>query len=291
MLPDSSGDAPPDTCPVCGGQDFRRLFVKKGRRFWRCRPCRLELQHPLPTQQELNDYYDASYAQGMYKTFVDANTMKVMTAQSRFDAVSSDLPTGKWLDVGCSSGQFVAHARGRGIDCEGIDVSAVAVNQGRERGLPLSVSTLDDWQPPGRYDAVTCFDVLEHVLRPAAFVDRVRVLLRPGGALVITVPNLASLSRLFMGRRWFFYIPEEHLHYFRPSTLSRLVTTRGFRVTSIGRAYKPMTFEYALTQFQEYNPLIYKILSAAGRVVPARAAQAVMPLPLGEMCLVATVAE
>jgi 2-polyprenyl-3-methyl-5-hydroxy-6-metoxy-1,4-benzoquinol methylase len=245
------------------------------------------MQYPLPTQQELTEYYDRSYSDGLYKTFADAEAMKAETAAARFESVAGRLPSGRWLDVGCSSGQFVACARERGIDCEGIDVSAVAVDRGRSRGLPLAVAAIEDWTPSSAYDAITCFDVVEHVLDPAAFVADAHRLLKPGGALVITVPNLASLSRQVMGRRWYFYIPEEHLHYFRPSTLQRLVSNHGFVVTHTGAVFKPMTFDYALTQFREYNPLIHAVLATAGRLVPRRLAAMAWPVPAGEMCAVA----
>jgi len=274
------------TCPVCS-TGLEPTFVKKGKHFWRCPECRLEMQSPLPTTEELAAYYDASYGSGLYRTFVEANAMKVKTADERFGIVSRHLPSGRWLDVGCSTGFFVASARKRGIDCEGIDVSTVAVTEGLNQGLPLSVSTLEAWYPPKPYDALTCFDVLEHVLDPVGFLGRARELLRPGGSIAITVPNLSSFSRRVMGSRWYYYIPEEHLHYFHPATLRRLVTSRGFVVQRCFRAYKPMTFEYSLSQFQEYNPLIYKVLTRIGRAVPPRAASAVWRLPIGEMTLVA----
>jgi SAM-dependent methyltransferase len=274
-------------CPACTGTSFRKLFTRKGRDFWRCRGCGLERLQPLPTLEELAAYYDGSYQQGMYKAFVDAGDMKVRTARWRLAAVRRHLRPGRWLDVGCANGVFVGEALRHGNRTEGIDLSAVAVDEGRARGLPLARATIAEWSPPHRYDAITAFDVLEHVLDPVGFLERARELLEPGGSIAISVPNLASWSRRLMGRRWYFYIPEEHLHYFRPRTLDRLLGRCGFTTRWRGPAWKPLTFDYSLRQFQEYNPLIHRVLDLVRRLLPRRAREMAVPLPIGEMLVIA----
>ena len=107
-------------CPLCGPVRLRWRFEKKGRQFWRCIQCGIEMQHPLPTLAELEAYYDEQYASGMYKTFTDASEMKEMTARRRLREISSKVPfAGRWLDVGSADGTFVGEAaptrpRGRG---------------------------------------------------------------------------------------------------------------------------------------------------------------------------------
>src|SRR5262245_6806711 len=96
-----------DPCPACEGRDFRKLFSKKGRHFWGCLTCGLEKQHPLPTPASLAEYYDASYKEGMYRTFADAGGMKAATARWRLDSVTPFVSPGRWLDVGCANGYFV----------------------------------------------------------------------------------------------------------------------------------------------------------------------------------------
>lgn len=61
----------------------------------------------------------------------------------------------------------------------------------------------------------------------------------------------------------------------------------GFEVVDIGATYKPMTYDYALTQFIEYNPLIYKVLKGVSYVVPFALRRKPVPLPIGEIRLIA----
>ncbi len=274
-------------CPACGNRRFRRRFIKKGKHFWRCRECGLEMQFPLPTLEELREYYDSSYQDGLYKAFLEADTLKQLTSEQRLRRLLPLARPGRWLDVGCSSGWFVEAARRAGIEAEGIDLSAVAVAAGRQRSLPLFCSTLEDFQPAYRYDTVTAFDLLEHVLDPLAFLQSVRRLLAPEGRVCIAVPNQGSLIAKVMGRRWYFYIPEEHLHYFNPSTMRRLLQRAGFCVQHCGPAYKTLTWQYSLLQFQDYNPLIYKVLNGLAKLAPRRLLVAPMELRIGEMLVTA----
>jgi len=125
------------------------------------------------------------------------------------------------------------------------------------------------------------------VLEPLTFVSAIHERLVPGGTAAISVPNLRSFSHLFMGRRWYFYIPEEHLHYFSPKTLARLLHRAGFSVLRSRPTYKPLTFDYSLVQFREYNPWIYRPLNLVAKVIPKSLRNVAMPLYIGETLVIA----
>lgn len=198
-------------CPACNNRDFKKLFVKMERHFWRCTNCQLELQHPLPKLEELRDYYQDAYLSGMYKPFVEAKALKAHTAQQRFNLIRAYCRPGRWLDIGASTGVFVACAQQAGIEAEGIDFTPAAVQAAQEHGLPVHCATIEAYDPPYRFDTITAFDILEHVVDPRAFLESLRNLLTPGGTFAIAIPNQASMYRKILGKRWFYYIPGEHL--------------------------------------------------------------------------------
>lgn len=276
-----------DACPACGGSDFRYLFKKGGKDFWRCRTCGLERQWPLPTLAELAAYYERSYSDGMYQAFTAADEMKRLTAVARFRQVVPPCRVGRWLDVGCSNGVFLEEAVKHGADAEGVELSDVAADQARGKGLRVTTGTLDEIPPEPRFDTITAFDVLEHVLEPLTFVTAIRERLVDGGKMALTVPNLRSFSRMIMGRRWYFYIPEEHLHYFAPAILRRLLERAGFEVETTRSTYKPLTFDYSMVQFQEYNPWIYGPMSLAAKIIPRTLREKPVPLRIGETLAIA----
>ena len=250
--------------------------------------CGIELQWPLPTQDELADYYDKSFASGMYQEFAAAEEMKQMTAEQRIKEIERVIPiAGRWLDVGCANGVFV-EAIGRRVNAaEGIELAQPAVQSGRDRGLKLHLGTIDDLPPDEKFDCITAFDVLEHVIDPNQFLVGIRERLNEGGHAILTVPNTGGIVRRIMGPRWYFYIPEEHLHYFSRRNLTSLLQDHGFEIDDVGATHKPMTYDYALTQFAEYNPLIYKLLKMASRAIPSGLRRVPIPLPIGEFRVIA----
>ncbi|MCC6508845.1 MAG: class I SAM-dependent methyltransferase [Pirellulaceae bacterium] len=246
------------------------------------------MQSPLPTQEALATYYESSFSSGMYQEFAAARLMKEMTARQRISEIKKHVDmSGRWLDVGCANGVFVETIAQHGIQGEGVEISQTAVAEGRARGLSIYQGTMDDVPANNRYDCVTAFDVLEHVIDPNAFLESLRKSIRPGGSLVMTVPNTGSLVRKTMGSRWYFYIPEEHLHYFNSSNLPALLRKHQFEIQNVGSTYKPMTYDYALTQFHEYNPLIYRALKTVAWLIPATARKRPLPLPIGELRVIA----
>jgi SAM-dependent methyltransferase len=274
-------------CPACGAALFSWRFRKKGRDFWRCDGCGVEKQHPLPTLDELAGYYEAAFTDGMYKTFVDAEPMKVMTAAERMSEIGGLARPGRWLDVGCANGVFVEAAAKAGHNAEGIELSEEAVAMARARGVKATCSTIEGFGTAAAYDTITAFDVIEHVVDPRQFLREARRLLKPDGTLVLTLPDQGSVMRRLMGKRWYFYIPEEHLHYFNRRNMPRLLETCGLELVRARRTFKPLTYAYALTQFQEYNPLIYRLLGAASALVPRKLRARPFPLYIGEMLVVA----
>ena len=80
---------------------------------------------------------------------------------------------------------------------------------------------------PESFDAVSLFDVLEHVLDPRRSVEACARLLRRGGILFLYVPNYDSASRLLMGKDAHFIWPTHHLNYYTPATIADFLSREG----------------------------------------------------------------
>lgn len=116
-----------------------------------------------------------------------------------YDAALKDLKPGqRILEIGCGSGNFIALAKDEaGLFVEGLEQNTEAIKQAAQRGLLVHGATAEDAakQSPGMYDAVCTFQVLEHIAKPKEFLDACCALLRPGGMLLLGVPNQRSYIR------------------------------------------------------------------------------------------------
>jgi SAM-dependent methyltransferase len=275
-------------CLLCGGGDARRLFVKGGKTFLRCRACGLEWLDPMPTSAEIDAYYEWAYREGIYAPYAEADDIRRLIAAHRFEVIQPLARPGRWLDVGCATGHFLEQAAGAGMTAEGLDVSPGAIDRARARGLTAHRARVEEFRPGAPYDTITAFDVIEHLLDPRGFLDRLRGWLAPGGTLVLTLPDVASVyPRLLMRRHWFYYLPSDHLYYFDPRTIRRLLGEQGFGVQRVMRAYKPLTIRYIVPQLRIFNPLLGRVAGAFARALPERLTSRVWRCYIGEMMAVA----
>jgi SAM-dependent methyltransferase len=273
---------------VCGQRETAHLFEKQRRAFVRCLGCGLIRVDPLPEPEELSRYYDRAHREGSYSTFVSAQEVRELIARHRLSMVGSLVRQGRWLDLGCSSGDLVAAVEATGIEAEGLDLSMEAVERARARGLKVRCLPVEAFEPAHAFETVSAFDLLEHLLDPRGFLRRVRGWLRGDGHLLLTTPDVRSVyPRLLMRRHWFYYWPDEHLFYFDRSTVTRLLEEEGFEVMRISRATKPLTMDYAARSLELFNRRLGRLVRFGVDAIPARLRGRPWPVYLGEMLIVA----
>lgn len=155
----------------------------------------------------------------------------------------------KSLDVGCGSGRKVGlWMKSRNRDYVGVDVSANAVEEARSLGL--QASEIDDATslpfPDASFDVITCIEVLEHLFNPNDAIDEMSRVLKPGGILIVTVPNVVHWARrveFAMFGRW---NPigdhlsveqpwrDPHLRFFTLGVLQRMLQRSRFEIIEAG---------------------------------------------------------
>ena len=140
-------------------------------------------------------------------------------------------PPARVLEAGAGQGRFVIMARDAGYDARGFEPSEAGVEIARGRGVELEQATLEDAEvEPGSLDAVVLWHVLEHVEDPGAALERIARWLRPGGALLLGVPNVAGLQARIGGARWLHLDVPRHRHHFTPAGLEALLARHGLRL-------------------------------------------------------------
>ena len=176
---------------------------------------------------------------------------------------------GRVLDVGCSSGYLAEHVEARGASVVGLELDEQAAEYARRFCEAVHVGDVETMElpfEPGSFDAVLCGDVIEHLRDPQAFLARVRPLLRPGGRLVLSTPNVANWSvrlSLLFGR--FRYtkrgiLDRSHTHLFTRTTLRECLEAAGYRVAE---------FDFTVPVPLLSTPRVEAIAHAIGRLRPS----------------------
>ena len=147
---------------------------------------------------------------------------------------------GRLLDVGCAAGEFAAQAIAQGWRVDGVEREPALAEAARARGVSVHVGDFDTGSLPwetATFDAAVAGEVIEHLVDTDHLLAEMARLVRPGGVLIVTTPNLASLEnrvRLLFGRypMWMDHRVEGagHLRYYTPRILKAHLQTHGFRV-------------------------------------------------------------
>ncbi|MBI3864314.1 MAG: class I SAM-dependent methyltransferase [Planctomycetia bacterium] len=156
-------------------------------------------------------------------------------------------PPGRALDIGCSTGLLVRMLRDRGFDAEGLEMNSSSAAWGAEQyGVKVKNATLRDGLfEESSFQLVVMADVLEHTVTPLMYLGMVRRILRPGGYMFVSFPDVASLeSRYWLclsrmtGKAWLWrnsHIPG-HIWEFTRSVAERMFRQAGFEVIAFRRS-------------------------------------------------------
>jgi SAM-dependent methyltransferase len=231
-------------CGICGSKLGVPKFTAYDRnfnttdRFFKiieCHTCGISQTLPLPDFSDLIQYYPHIY----YPTG-SASEMYYKNHIERFQVdklkkIQTYSQTGRLLDIGCGVGHFIRTALSQGYAAEGIEFSEVAAAAGREQWDLQIVSGdfLSSQFVPESFDIITLWQVLEHLRQPREVLLKIRSLLKPGGLLVIAVPNFASIQAKIFRDRWYHLDIPRHLFHYSPESLVKILDTCNFHVDKI----------------------------------------------------------
>jgi len=244
-------------CDLCGADDAEPLLdledILAGTtpdrfRLVRCRRCGLRYLNPRPVAEELARFYPEDYAPFTRRGIA----ARVRDWQRRRDVASLWRylgPPARVLDVGCGTGDLLRAIRDRGNpEVLGIEPSPQAVRIARERwDLDVRQGDLHAVRlPTASVDAVLLSHVIEHLPSPSATLAEITRVLRPGGALILWLPNAASWAARFWRENWIGYDVPRHLYAFTPATLGALLARHGFTVTEIRHEWLGLEWSWGL---------------------------------------------
>lgn len=262
-----NGQSTVERCNHCGGTDHAHVFTKQGYRLVRCRNCDLAFIANPPDAKAIAalytakaDYHDqlldpASASLGRMQKVARQHVSMLRRSTGSANGLSV-------LDIGCSSGLFLDEARKAGFAVKGAEISPESSAFAHDH-FGLDVHT-GDWRDAGyadaSFDVVTLFDVIEHLTDPQAELEAIIRLLKPGGLLLQSTPDIDGLSpRLsyLVARRidyWPHPEPPWHLFQFSARTLGDMTGKAGYRVTRADRTMIGLGYSFGTPESWKASP-------------------------------------
>lgn len=216
-------------CCFCGSSEMKLLY--KGRNhpfnkahgpfdFYRCKNCSSGITFPMPAASELTTLY-RSFDGGMIpriRAIRDHNPltkwyMQCVTRATQL-AVSAIKADFSWLDVGAGNGELALKVLKKFPLSKGFAVDFHERPESLDNTDIQWINTDINCSPQfdsNYFDLIFLITVLEHVMYPDVLLESLLLKLKPQGVLYITVPDFGSLASTFLGDKWPYFIPGEHL--------------------------------------------------------------------------------
>jgi SAM-dependent methyltransferase len=207
------------------------------------------------------------------------------TAERHLQIVQHHLGSGRLLDVGCASGLFLLQARRAGWNVTGVEPNEALCEDARKNldaAGEVQCTTLENARLQNGFDAITVWDVLEHVPDPQAFLQICRTLLRPDGCLFLNVPDLDSWPARILGPRWPLLLPE-HLNYFNRGSLAFCAERAGLHPVQFGQRAARFSLKYVAYRLPQHGIPGSRLLQ---RATGGALADTLIPVWLGELLAV-----
>lgn len=255
-------------CPNCDCRDYTLRIREGDFLVVRCKSCGLTfLLNPPDESAIYEDYYKIEFKGDDYREDSPLGHLReifeINEQRTAFiKKFEGEVDNFKVLDIGCGSGLFLKSCKDAGLRGEGIDVSSNALKFARDEfGLEVFNKTTDELISEGkRYDVITMWHVLEHIMEPTIELRKIKELLTPRGYLVAEVPNFNSIKFKLSGKKWKGgNHPLYHRSFFTSSTLRETLIKGGFR------DIKRINFSYPLSNknfFYNLSKVVFNVFGA-----------------------------
>lgn len=274
-------DKVPSQCPICKSKNTVEIYPEnidyskisftyefspdsqKTFRVVRCYKCTHVFCSPIPIDMYKN------YEDVIDEEYLRHKITRELSAEAVLKVMMEYVPSGKLLDVGCATGDFLKVAKDFGYTVEGLELSIWSSTLARKRGFKVHTSTLKSLanKYKGKYDVITLWGVIEHFENPHVEMKYLNKLLKDEGFLVLWTGDVDGLMSKILRRKWWYW-QGQHIQYFTHKSLNHLAASNGFEHIYTGRYPIPANFEQIENSLSRYkhNKYIIPFIKLAFRI-------------------------
>lgn len=270
------------TCPICSADAAPRPHLTVGAyEYVACGACGAVRLQPFPEPEAAAELYGDDYftaaAHGGYADYAADAPIHRRNGRARLRKLGPPPHPGAVLvDIGCAYGFTLLEAREQGWAPQGVELNDAARGATAAAGFPVATSLAGLGLAAGSVQAITFFQVLEHLPDPVATLREAAELLAPGGRLLIETWDRHSLIARAMKARWQQATPPSVLWLFDEADVRRMCAAAGLELVQWRRSMKWVSLGLVAGQLANRG-------SRLGRAVGGRLQRMALPYALGDL--------
>ena len=242
-------------CPVCSSDTIHPVLTaadhtvsREEFEIWECEQCLFRFTQHVPDENEIGAYYESeeyishsNTRQGVINRLYHIVRSYTLRQKRNLVKEVSGLKTGSILDIGSGTGEFLNEMKSAGWETLGLEPNPDGRKQAKENyGLEIHEPDHLFRLEEDSVQVVSMWHVLEHVHKLHEYMNAIRSILKPGGTLIIAVPNYRSLDAEKYDSHWAAYDVPRHLYHFSPESMRKLLEKHKFLLRKIkGMPFDP----------------------------------------------------
>jgi 2-polyprenyl-3-methyl-5-hydroxy-6-metoxy-1,4-benzoquinol methylase len=243
-----------NNCPLCGSSQVHEALTAKDYTvsketfsIFHCGGCGGRFTQNIPDGANIGAYYQSQEyishtetRQGLINRLYHSVRKITLRSKQNWVRNAAGMKQGTLLDIGSGTGAFIHYMKQGGWAVTGLEPDENARQNAKNIYNVDALPIEQLYQlPPQHFDVITMWHVLEHVHDLHRYLDHIRTLLKPDGALLIAVPNYTSSDADYYEECWAAYDVPRHLYHFSPASMEKLLAQHQI---SIVRKH-PMVFD------------------------------------------------
>lgn len=218
-------------CPVCHVNHEQFIFHKDGGRYVKCMDCEMIYLNPVFKDEHLENHYRNNHD---CQSEIATNESEFYTAlyTKGLHAIQAVAPKGNILDIGCSSGNFLDIALSCGWKTYGVELNEKEAHYATQKGHTVYNKLLEDVVFDEKINAVSLWDVFEHLKDGRAYLTQIKELLSSSGVIFLQIPSADSLAAKMLQEKCQMFDGIEHVNLYSYKGIAKLAHECGLKILS-----------------------------------------------------------
>lgn len=221
-------------CPVCESDSCKNIFSKEGGMYVKCEDCSMVYLNPVFKDEAIVQYYQTNHTEQSKVVESDTDNFYINIYNGGLDSIENfGQNLSNILDIGCSSGTFLDLAKKRNLKTYGVELNKAEFEFARNKGHIVYNQLLDDINFDTYFDAITMWDVFEHIIDGEGTLRSMGNLLNKNGIIFLQIPSADSLAAKIMREYCNMFDGLEHVNLYGVETIKKIANKCNFEIINL----------------------------------------------------------